>query len=292
MQATHRFSIDTDHFERNLSMRRSAKWAALILFALIVFYSQPAPAHDGWIQVSPIVERGQLVTIALMHGNHSNEHGSFRLAGKWDSKYTKLLVIDPSGKLNDITSSLIDLGEDPEKTGPKGPKGFHLARYTPKNEGVYIVLGRQERIVQQSNGPKLRTMRNARSAFVVLRNPRVAEARNVKRFSRAYSVDSVLEILPVTNPFAVLERDSITLKVLHKGKPAANKTVTIISQVTGAPSAQDLTTDEKGMVHVTVGPPDLYLARAKIDQDSKQTQGQPEKNSYEATYVFSAFNRP
>jgi uncharacterized GH25 family protein len=273
-------------------MRRSAKWAVLILFALIFFYPQPAPAHDGWIQVSPIVERGQLVTIALMHGNHSNEHGSFRLAGKWDSKYTKLLVIDPSGKLNDITSSLIDLGEDPEKTGPKGPKGFHLARYTPKDEGVYILLGRQERIVQQGDGPKLRTMRNARSAFVVLRNPRVAEARDVKGFSRVYSVDSVLEILPVTNPFAVLERRSITLKVLHKGKPAANKTVTVISQVASAASAQDLKTDHNGIVRVTVESADLYLARVKIDEESKQASGQPEKNSYEATYVFSAFNRP
>jgi hypothetical protein len=273
-------------------MQRIFKLAALISFALVLFSFQLAPAHDGWIQVSPIVEIGQPVTIALMHGNHSNEHGSFRLAGKWDSKYTKILIIDPSGNLNDITASLIDLGEDPEKTGPKGPKGFHLALYTPKRQGVYIVLARQERIVQQGNGPKLRTMRDARSAFVVLRNPRVAEARNVEGFGRAYSVDSVLEILPVTNPFAVLERGSITLKVLHKGKPAADKTVTVISQVASTASAQDLKTDHDGIVRVTVESPDLYLARVKIDEESKHASGQPEKNSYEATYVFSAFNRP
>ena len=105
----------------------------------IFFIAAAAYGHDGWIEVPAIVEKGQPVTIALMLGNHTNEHRSYRLAGKWDPKFTKLMVIDPSGNTDDITSSLIDLGEDEEKTGPKGPKGFHIATFTPKTEGVYIV---------------------------------------------------------------------------------------------------------------------------------------------------------
>ena len=127
-----------------------------------------------------IVEKNQPLSIALIQGNHSNEHESFRLAGKWDAQYTKLLVIDP-GKINDLTNTLVDFGEDPETTGPKGPKGFYLARFA-KNEGVYIVLARQERTLQQGDGPKLRTMRIARSAFVAFSIPTVVEAQKAKGF--------------------------------------------------------------------------------------------------------------
>jgi hypothetical protein len=103
----------------------------------VLSLTERASAHDGWIEVPAIVEKGQVVTIALMLGNHTNEHKSYRLAGKWNPNFTKLMVIEPSGKINDITASLIDLGEDEEKTGPKGPKGFHIATFTPKTEGVY-----------------------------------------------------------------------------------------------------------------------------------------------------------
>ena len=146
----------------------SLKLKIFLLISAALILPRSVHGHDGWIQLNPIVEKGQPVSIALMHGNHSNEHGSFRLAGKWDAQYTKLFVIDPSGKINDLTNTIVDLGEDPDKTGPKGPKGFHLAQFTPKTEGVYIVLARQERNLQQGDGPKLRTMRNARSAFVAL----------------------------------------------------------------------------------------------------------------------------
>ena len=250
-----------------------------------------ARAHDGWIQVEPIVERGQPLSIALMHGNHSNAHGSFRLAGKWDAQYTKLFVIDPSGKVNDLSDAVVDLGEDPETTGPKGPKGFHLAQFTPKKAGVYVVLARQERNIQIGDGPKLRTMRNARSAFIALDNPKVAEAQKAKNFGQTHELDGVLEVVPVTNPFAIAAKGSLTLQVLLNGKPAANRTVTVIGQLASAASAQDLKTDGQGLVHLTVGAADTYLARVKFDEDSSRASGQLDKNSYEATYVFKIFNR-
>jgi hypothetical protein len=60
-----------------------------MLFALIFFHSRPAVGHDGWVEITPvIVEKGQVATISLIQGNHSNEHRSYRIAGKWDQKYT------------------------------------------------------------------------------------------------------------------------------------------------------------------------------------------------------------
>jgi hypothetical protein len=249
-----------------------------------------AQSHDGWIQVNPIVEKGQPITIALMHGNHSNEHGSFRLAGKWDPQFTKLWVVDPSGKAIDITGAVVDMGEDPEKTGPKGPKGFHLAQFTPREEGFYIVLARQERTLQQDDGQKLTTRRNARSAFAALANPKVSEAQRLKGFDRTYELESLLEILPVTHPMGITQRGSMTMEVLFRGKPAAYKTVTIIGQMASKSSAQDLMTDEKGQVKVSLGPADAYLARVKFDEENRGSSAQLEKRSYEATYVFQVFN--
>jgi hypothetical protein len=153
-------------------MKRFLLFGIFCFIYVTVLLAQSSFAHDGWIEISPwIAEKGQPVTLALMHGNHSNEHKSFRLAGKWDPEYTKLMVIDPSGKIHDLTSGIVDLGEDPEKTGPKGPKGFHVAQFTPKIGGVYVVLARQERVLQHGTGPKFRSVRNARSAFAALSNP-------------------------------------------------------------------------------------------------------------------------
>ena len=269
----------------------SLKLKIFLLISAALILPPPVHGHDGWIQVNPIVEKGQPVSIALMHGNHSNEHGSFRLAGKWDAQYTKLFIIDPSGKIGDLTNTIVDLGEDPEKTGPKGPKGFYLAQFTPKTEGVYILLARQERNLQQGNGPKLRTMRNARSAFVALGNPKVAEAQKAKGFERTFALNNLLEIVPVSNPFGTAEKSTLILQVLLNGQPAANRSVTVIGQMASTASAQDLKTDSQGRVQVTVGAPDTYLARVKIDEDVRQSSAQGDKNSYEATYVFQVFNR-
>jgi hypothetical protein len=59
------------------------------------FFSRPAVGHDGWVEISPtIVETNQSATIALLQGDHSNEHRSYRIAGKWDQKHMTQLVID------------------------------------------------------------------------------------------------------------------------------------------------------------------------------------------------------
>ena len=80
-------------------MKRSSKSGFEILLALIFFYPQLALSHDGWVEVTPtIIEKGQVATLALLQGNHSNEHKSYRIAGKWDGKNTTLVVVNPGGK--------------------------------------------------------------------------------------------------------------------------------------------------------------------------------------------------
>jgi len=96
----------------------------LILIALLFLRPQLAVGHDGWIEITPaIVEKGQIATISLIQGNHSNEHRSYRIAGKWDQKYTTLVIVDPKGKQSALTDRIIDLGEDDEKVGPQGAEG-------------------------------------------------------------------------------------------------------------------------------------------------------------------------
>jgi uncharacterized GH25 family protein len=249
-------------------------------------------AHDGWIEVPAIVEKGQPVTISLMLGNHSNDHKSYRLAGKWNPNFTKLMVIEPSGKANDITSSIVDLGEDAEKTGPKGPKGFHIAMFTPKAEGVHVVLARQEEVAQHGDGPKFRGIRSARGSFIALRTPRVADAKKSSRFNRTHASDHVMEILPVTNPIGMTQGAPITLEVRYKGKPFPGQTVSVVRRFDGPSSVQDLITNENGQISFTAGPADWYLTRAKFDERAERAEGQYDLSSYEATYVFQVFNRP
>src|SRR6266581_7869172 len=115
----------------------------LILIALLFLRPQLAVGHDGWVEITPaIVEKGQVATISLIQGNHSNDHKSYRIAGKWDQKYTTLVVVDPKAKQNSLTDRLIDFGEDAETIGPKGPKGYYLASFVPKDEGLYQAVAR------------------------------------------------------------------------------------------------------------------------------------------------------
>jgi uncharacterized GH25 family protein len=264
-----------------------------IFFVLLCFRPQLVLSHDGWIEITPtVVEKGQVATIALFQGNHSNEHRSYRIAGKWDQKYTTLIVVDPKGNRRNLTDQIIDLGEDEEKIGPKGPKGFYLASFVPAAEGLYQAIASQRRSVQQGDGPKLLTMRTAKTAFVSVKTPAVSAAKNFNGFDRRLGGGDGLEIIPVTNPVGIFSGSSVTLELRLKGKLVGGNVITLIRRIDGSASVQDQTTDQKGRVTFPVGPADSYLARVKIDEESPRADGQVDKNSYESTYVFQVFNRP
>jgi len=274
-------------------MTLSHKITLTVVVCIGWVFSRSAMAHDGWVEISPtIVEKNQAATIALLQGNHSNEHKSYRIAGKWDSKYTTLVIVDPTGKQNTLTDRLIDLGEDAETIGPKGPKGFHLASFVPKVDGLYQVLARQVRTVQQGEGPKLLTIRLAKTAFAAFKVPTVSAAKNLKGFDRSIAGDDAVELIPVSNPLAVFSGGSMTLELRQKGKPISAQVITLVRRIDGSASVQEQTTDEKGRVNFAVGPADSYLARVKFDEETPRSDGQKDKASYESTYVFQVFNRP
>jgi len=252
-----------------------------LVLVLAVFSPAWAPAHDGWVEVTPtIIEKGQVATLALIQGNHSNEHKSYRIAGKWDGKNTTLAVVNPGGKQITLTDRIIDLGEDDEKIGPKGPKG------------LYQALARQVRSLQQGDGPKLMTVRIAKTAFAAFKVPAISAAKNLKGFDRLIAGEDGVEFIPVNNPLAVFSGGTMTLELRQKGKPTGGQVVTLVRRIDGFASVQERTTDDKGRVTFAIGPADFYLARVKIDEEGPRPDGQKDKSSYESTYVFQVFNRP
>jgi uncharacterized GH25 family protein len=252
-----------------------------------------AISHDGWVEVAPaIVEKNQPATISLIQGNHANEHKSYRIAGKWDAKYTTLVVIDPKDKTTSLTDRLIDFGEDAETIGPKGPKGFYLAQFFPKDDGLYQALARQARTLQQGDGPKVVTVRFAKTAFAAFKAPNVSAAKALKGFDRMIAGDDAVEFIPVNNPLGIFSGGSMTLELRKSGKPISGQLITLLRRIDGFASVQERPTDDKGRSTFTVGPADSYLARVKIDEETTRSDGLKDKASYESTYVFQVFNRP
>lgn len=274
-------------------MYRITRWRLLSLIAVIFINPVPLFAHDGWVEVAPaIVEKNQRVMISLIQGNHSNEHKSYRIAGKWDQKYTTLAVVDPKNKANVLTDRLIDFGEDAEAVGPKGPKGFYLAPFVPEGEGLYQALARQARTIQQGDGPKIATVRLAKSAFAAFKVPVISAAKHLKGFDRSIAGDDAVEFVPINNPLAVFSGGSMTLELRKSGKPISGQVITLVRRIDGFSSVQERVTDDKGRVNFAVGPADSYLARVKIDEETARPDGLKDKASYESTYVFQVFNRP
>ena len=274
-------------------MIRISKASLSLFITFLFFHPLSALSHDGWVEISPtIVEKGQAATVTLIQGNHSNEHKSYRIAGKWDGKNTTLAVVNPGGKQIALTDRIIDLGEDEEKVGPKGPKGFYLASYIPNDEGLYQAVARQVRSLQQGDGPKLMTVRIAKTAFAAFKAPTVSAAKNLKGFDRLIGGEDGVEFIPVNNPLAVFSGGTMTLELRQKGKPTGGQVVTLVRRIDGFASVQERIADDKGRVTFAVGPADFYLARVKIDEESPRPDGQKDKSSYESTYVFQVFNRP
>ena len=274
-------------------MHRIARWGPWSFIAIIFVNPLPLFGHDGWVEVAPaIVEKNQRALISLLQGNHSNEHKSYRIAGKWDPKFTTLVVIDPKNKAQTLTDRLIDYGEDAEAIGPKGPKGFHFAPFVPEAEGLYQALARQARTLQQGDGPKTVTVRLAKTAFAAFKVPLISAAKHLKGFDRPIAGDDAVEFIPLNNPLAVFSGASMTLELRKNGKAAPGQLITLVRRIDGFASVLERTTDEKGRVNFPIGPADSYLARVKIDEETLRPDGLKDKASNESTYVFQVFNRP
>jgi hypothetical protein len=257
----------------------------LSLLAALLALATSVEAHDGWLEAHPVlVERGQPVSLFLMYGNHGNDHRSYRIAGKWRPEYATLIVTGPAGPAVDLTNQITDLG-DAEDVGPKGPKGFHVAAFVPIQDGAYIALVTQSRELQ-IEGAKFQSIGTAKFVFAALTSPVVAAARLLTGFDRAVAGADALEIVPVTNPLALRTGDALTLEIRHRGRPLQSQLISLVRRIEGAPSAQTLTTDDRGQVKIVAGPADYYLTRASLEERTGAALGQVDKRVFEATYVF------
>lgn len=273
-------------------MIRTARYLMALVAIGSLMIAAPALAHDSWLEASPVlIETGQPVTIQMFLGNHSNQHRSYRLAGKWTTQYTKVSLISPRGEEKEITGQFVDFGEDEEKVPPKGAKGYYMAQLTPLEEGLYLVVAREERVLQHGDGPKFRSVKIGKTAFAAVGTPTVASAKRLGGFNRPVAGASGMEIIPMNNPLGLARGDSITLEVRYKGKPLSTKEVSLIRKVEGAPSVVDLKTDDSGRVTFNVWNADSFLARIKVDEESEKAEGKYEKSTYEATFTFPVFNR-
>src|SRR5690242_1208884 len=108
--------------------------AALVLTAA-------AGAHDTWVQTNANVVRvGDNVHVALMLGNHGNDHRDFKLAGKADPDGTTLEVVAPDGKRYDLKDRMEDVGYTPKE-------GYWTARFAAAAPGLYLVDSLSDKVV-------------------------------------------------------------------------------------------------------------------------------------------------
>ena len=79
-------------------------------------------------------------------------------------------------------------------------------------------MARQARSLQQGDGPKLTTVRIAKTAFAAFKVPAISAAKNLKGFDRLVAGEDGVEFIPVNNPLAVFSGGSMTLELRQKGE--------------------------------------------------------------------------
>ncbi len=253
--------------------------------ALSISLSLPAFAHDGWSQTNtPIIASGEVSYVELLLGNHTNEHKSYRIDGKWSTQTSKVYVTSPSGAKTDISDTLFYTGEEKDVTNP-GTNNYYVASFSSATPGAYIISVEGDSIFKHGDVAS-RTLRSAKSFVAVSDVPSVERVKYLKGFSKQVSPDRA-ELVPLFNPAAVIPNQKAEVQLLLKGKPLADTEISIIRRSTS--DAQVLKTDANGKIAFTTGPADYYLLRAKPTTDEK-VAGQYDATNYEATMTFTVQN--
>ncbi|OPA76119.1 cobalt ABC transporter substrate-bindng protein [Paenibacillus selenitireducens] len=262
------------------------KFAALAMSTLLLAaFAVPASAHDGWSQTnSPVVASGEVSYVDLMLGNHSNEHASYRIAGKWSTDTTKVYVTTPAGKKADITSTIFYTGEEKEDANA-GINNEFVTKFSSSAPGAYIISAEGDSIFKSADVSS-RTLRSAKSFVAIADIPLAQRVQNLKGFSAHVTTDRA-ELVPQFNPAAITPDKQVQIQLLLKDKPLADTEVSVIRRSTS--EAQKLKTDSNGMITFQTGAADYYLVRAKPSTDEK-VAGQYDSVSYEATMTFIVQN--
>jgi uncharacterized GH25 family protein len=232
-----------------MAKRYLAAAAALLVVAV------SAGAHDTWVQTNTNVVRvGDNVHVALMLGNHGNDHRDFKLAGKIDPEGTTLEVIAPDGKRYDLKDRLEDAGYTPKE-------GYWTARFAAAQPGLYLVASTSDKVV--SYAPE-RSVKSAKTFFLVSRSLDKVSSEN-PGFDRV--LGHALELVPEASPVTPMGPGvPIKVRLLYKGKPLAHGRVSFIPRgetlTEGFDKRYQRETDENGRATFTPTDGNYYLVVA------------------------------
>ncbi|RYG87172.1 DUF4198 domain-containing protein, partial [bacterium] len=215
-----------------------------------------------WVQTNVnLVRAGEAVHVDLMLGNHGNEHRDFKLAGKVDPKTVTLDVIAPDGTPSDLKPALVDRGLSEKE-------GFWSASFRTTTPGLYTIVQTSDRVVDYA---PTRSIKSAKAFFVAATSLDKPTADN-SGFDRV--LGHLLELVPQLNPVTPMgPGERVSFKLLFKGKPLADATVSLIPR--GATLAGDFDpkherkTDADGIATFEVSDANLYLAVAHHATDEK-----------------------
>lgn len=234
-------------------------------------------AHDTWVQTNTnLVREGDVVFVDLMLGNHGNEHRDFKLAGKVDPSKITLDLITPDGTTRDVKPMLRDMG-----SGAK--EGYHTLSVRTEKEGLHTIVQTSDNVVSYA---PTRSIKSAKVFFVASRSLD-KPAENNPGFDKVFG--HPLELVPLSNPVTPMGTGtSIKVKLLYKGQPLSNATVSFIPRgetlKEGFDDRFERTTDANGVAHFEPGDANLYLIVAH-HKDSGSGEGYT-STKYSATMTL------
>ncbi|MFO7172765.1 MAG: stalk domain-containing protein [Bacillota bacterium] len=250
--------------------------------ALLLSLAGTALAHQGWVEPNtPIARVGDLAYVDLLFGNHSNNHASYRIAGKWSMETTRVYVTSPDGTKTDISANVFDTGE-PTDTPPPGTKGYYTAAFVPGVPGAYIVSVEGDSIFKHGE-VAVRTLRSAKTFVAAADLPLRERVAFLAGFSRPVTPDRA-ELIPLVSPVSLTPGAPVRIQLRIKGQPAPGQHVKVIRRSTA--EAWEYQTDANGVVSFTAGNPDFYLVTAAIAAADERQEGQYDRTTYEATMTF------
>jgi uncharacterized GH25 family protein len=241
----------------------------------LLLLARAASAHDSWVLTNTNVVRiGDNVHVALMLGNHGNDHRDFKLAGKVDLTGSTLVVVAPGGKRFDLIDKLIDLGYAPKE-------GYWSARFAAAQPGLYLVTHTADRVVHYA---PVRSIKSAKTYFVVSKG-----LDNVPRDNPGFDkpLGHALELVPETNPVTPMGPGTpLKVKLLFKGKPLPDARVSFIprgeSLTEGFDKRYERMTDANGRASFTPTDGDYYLVVAHRQEPHESGKGY-QSTKYSAT---------
>ncbi|MBX6423111.1 DUF4198 domain-containing protein [Thermosulfurimonas sp. F29] len=162
--------------------------------------ANPARGHDLWLYTPHFYfSPGETVNLKICFG-HNFPHDDLIIPPESLSPF---VVLSPSGK----KFTVHDLEPHPLSKKPRSRKGFVLARFTPPEEGVYVVGTAR---VRRGTPEQVPSGKYAKAIIVV--------GQNLKG-SFTEPLGYRLEIIPLKNPALIKPGEELPVRIMFDGKP-------------------------------------------------------------------------